>query len=417
MNKLQLFKPHKGQEDIINGFVIDKPELKWAIITTGRQFGKTLLGINSMIYWLWNNPGSKGGWVSPIYNQTKKVMEDLYGGMPDLVSSINRMDGRIVFKNGSELIFLSATNSDGIRGFTFDYLIVDEAAFIDDKVMSTVLRPTVAVKGKKVMLISTPWIKNWFYEYFQLGLSEDEKFKEYVSFKASSLSNPHFPMGEIEAARQTTSEEIIKQEYYAEFSDNAGGVFLGFENLLSVDEYQGSSDDVCYMGVDIALGGKDMTCVAIMDGSGKIINIERWKESITEKQIKDIIMIADAYNIKRGFIEMNQERGIQQAVSKQFPQIRPWETTRKNKPVMIQNLKKDIEDGILELPSRTLDHTFFHEFSNFTYEKKKTGYIEYSHPPNGHDDTIIAVALANEARLPNRHTRRSWIKDFERWNG
>ena len=61
---VKLFTPHQRQQEIIDQFVIGNEDKKWAVILTGRQFGKSLLAMNSMLYWLLETPGSKGVFVS-----------------------------------------------------------------------------------------------------------------------------------------------------------------------------------------------------------------------------------------------------------------------------------------------------------------------------------------------------------------
>ena len=72
---ITLFNPHKGQKNVINGFADSKH--KFGTVATGRQYGKSLLGQNMMLYWLLKNKQQKGAWISPIYNQAKKVFQEL----------------------------------------------------------------------------------------------------------------------------------------------------------------------------------------------------------------------------------------------------------------------------------------------------------------------------------------------------
>ncbi len=410
---IELFEPHDGQKEILDKFVVGKPEIKWGVITTGRQFGKTLLAMNSIAYWLLNEPGALGVWITPYVNQGIKVFDEFREALNDIIVSSNRTLKEVTLSNGSKLIFRSAENYEALRGYTFDYGIMDEAAYIKSDAMK-VIRPTFVIKGKKIMVISTPWVKNWFYDYHQQGYNDE--FTDVISFKAKSTDNPFFPLSEIAAARESLPEDVIQQEYFAEFSVTDGTVFSNFAELCDINEYQGSSDEECYIGVDIALGGADFTCVVVMNARGQVICIERWKESVTERQIQMIDTLIGNYNVKGGFIEINQERGIQQTISKKHNQIREWVTTKKSKPVMIQNLKKDIEDKVLRFPTKALEPVFWSEMSKFTYEKKEDGYIKYGHPEGGHDDTVVALALANEARVPNRHIRRSFLADFNAYN-
>ena len=48
--QITLFTPHKGQKAIIDNFA--DSEHKFGVVSTGRQFGKSLLGQNLMLYWL-----------------------------------------------------------------------------------------------------------------------------------------------------------------------------------------------------------------------------------------------------------------------------------------------------------------------------------------------------------------------------
>ena len=51
--KITLFNPHYGQKKIIDGFADSSH--KFGVVATGRQFGKSLLAQNLMLYWLLKN--------------------------------------------------------------------------------------------------------------------------------------------------------------------------------------------------------------------------------------------------------------------------------------------------------------------------------------------------------------------------
>ena len=140
---------------------------------------------------------------------------------------------------------------------------------------------------------------------------------------------------------------------------------------------------------------------------GETLLIKRWREGNTSKQIGMILELMSKFNVVRGLVEVNAERGIQQAISKAKPLIKGWHTTSKNKPDAVQNLKKDIEDGIVKLPTMKLDPICYGEFQTYSCEIMPSGYVRYSHVKGGHDDTVDAYWLANEARIPNRHKRFS----------
>jgi hypothetical protein len=92
---------------------------------------------------------------------------------------------------------------------------MDEAAFMKEETWTEAVRPTLAVRGKKVLFLSTPKGKNWFYDMYQIGLSND--YTNYKSYKGSSYDTPFISHAEIEDAKKTLPENVFRQEYLAEF--------------------------------------------------------------------------------------------------------------------------------------------------------------------------------------------------------
>ena len=83
--KVNLFTPHKGQLQVIEGF--SESIHKFGIVTTGRQLGKSLLAQNLMLFWLLSNNNSKGAWMSPVYGQARKVFKELTAAAHGVIES------------------------------------------------------------------------------------------------------------------------------------------------------------------------------------------------------------------------------------------------------------------------------------------------------------------------------------------
>ncbi len=73
MATIKGYKPHPKQREIHKS--INQSYAKYFVLNIGRQFGKTMLCINQMLYWTINKPGCTIAWVSPIYKQSKKVFD------------------------------------------------------------------------------------------------------------------------------------------------------------------------------------------------------------------------------------------------------------------------------------------------------------------------------------------------------
>ncbi len=407
---------HTGQQEIVNDFVLDDSK-KYGVVCVGRQWGKSLMSMNVMIGWMMSNPKAQGGWITPNASHWGKVFNEIKGAAHQILKSSNRSTGEMTFKSGATLKFLSTENVIGLRGFTFTHVVVDEAGFVKTEAFD-VLRPTMGVMCKKAMFISTPGIKNWFWDFHQLGYRDDKP--KIISFKATSYDNPYYSNEELDSVREVTDPDKFKQEYLAEFSDASGGVFMEFERAIKITDYVKTSEDECYIGVDIARGGKDFTSVVVMNEAGHVINREWWQEWDTEKQIEKISTIIERFpNTRTVMIEENQEVGIFQSVRKRFNDkmlVKGFYTTAKNKPALIQNLAHDIFNKEISLPTLKCDRILFNELSDFSYIKKEDGYIKYAATEGKHDDSVVSLALANEARVPVRYVRKDWLREFNRWN-
>ena len=213
-----LYTPHPNQIKIHQA--INETPCKYFTLDIGRQFGKSMLAQNQAVDFMLNK-GWSGAWVSPTYKQAKKVADELDSNFEGLFN-YNKSELTMKTPNGAQIQFFSSERYDNIRGFTFDYLIIDEAAHQAEEAWTEVLRATVLVKGKKVLFVSTPKGKNWFHTMYLLGKTNDN----YTSFKFTSYDNPLIDPKEIDAARETLPDHIFRQEYLAEFLDNGSGVFI-----------------------------------------------------------------------------------------------------------------------------------------------------------------------------------------------
>ena len=143
--EIELFKPHSKQRECIDQ--IENTKAKYFIINCGRQFGKSMLSENLILKWSLENQNTIGFWVSPIYSQAKKVYDELCKALNNtgLIISTNRTELWIKFINGSTIHFKSGEKPDNLRGYTLDWLIIDEAAFVKDEIWNSL--PKTKRKG------------------------------------------------------------------------------------------------------------------------------------------------------------------------------------------------------------------------------------------------------------------------------
>lgn len=403
MTKAIGFSPHNKQKEIIDSVLADN--CKHHVVSVGRQFGKSLMGINLLLYWAINKKPCKILWVSPVYSQTNKVQKEIDNAIrhTDIIRTCNYSESYIKLRTGSEIYFRSAERYDNIRGFTFDYAILDESAFMRGDAWYEAIRPTLAVRGKKVLFLSTPKGKNWFYDLFKLGESVD--YPNYKSYKGSSMDTPFIAKEEIDDARKTLPEQIYKQEYLAEFIDDGGEVFSGLDNN-TFEQYPAASGQL-FCGIDVGRQN-DYTVATVMNSDGHVVDVYRNNKQQWSTLVNELHSFITKYNAVT-CIEVNSTGDvIYEQLKAKYNNINAFVTTNKTKQEIIEGLILDMNEATVMIPSKQLFPPLYSELSTFTFEyNPKTRTIKYGHPTGLHDDTVISLALANYCRK-TQSTRGSY---------
>lgn len=388
MARLTLYKPHPKQLEIHEAI---SGQGKYFVVSIGRQFGKTLLGENQGVKWAIDN-NWKIGWVSPTYKQCKKVFKEIVRAMgknPFIIAA-NHADLTITFVTGSTILFYSAEAYDSIRGETFDALICDEMAYFKPEAWDEVLKATVLVKGKKVLLLSTPRGKNQFYKIF----NQSNDNVNYHSYFGTSYDNPHIERSEIEDARRSLPEHIFKQEYLAEFLDDGSSVFRNIKECIDI----GEETRTLFAGVDLGRAD-DYTVLTIVDQNNREIYCDRWRHLEWSTIINNVVTALNKYK-PNVLIESN---GAQDAIYEQIrdkvsynkAKVKPFVTTSKSKQAIVENLIVAFENKEIGILGNDWQIA---ELETFTYEYNlKTRQIKYSAPTGLHDDYVMSRAICNES--------------------
>jgi phage terminase large subunit-like protein len=195
---------------------------RFKVIAAGRRTGKSNLSIKKIIAAGLEAPaGSAVLYVGPTQSQVRQIAWDaiLDQGREVIKSAhVNSMD--VTLLNGVKIHLRSAENPDTLRGLKLHFAVIDEAAFIkDDNLWSRIIRPALSDLKGGAWFISSPSGRNWFYDLYKLGLSEEDP--DWKSWHKTTFDNPTIDPKEVEAAKKTLSSFSFKQEFLASF-DNAG---------------------------------------------------------------------------------------------------------------------------------------------------------------------------------------------------
>jgi len=201
--------PHDGQiqlYDVVDyGYStrhkkIKPPEpIEVVVMSWPRQNGKTEGTASTAGALAIRYAGAQIGIMSNTHINAKKLLDRIYvfivnAGFKDLVKSKNKE--RISFVNGSNIDSFGQT--EGIRGNSYWWLIIDEAAMFSDKMLENDAIPTTRTAGAfrkfgtpSVILLSTPrGTVGRFADMYMKGISERwvgcrecEKLYKHIDFK------------------------------------------------------------------------------------------------------------------------------------------------------------------------------------------------------------------------------------------
>ena len=363
------FSPNKTQQKVLE--LLKENDV--VVANVSRQQGKSYLARYLAVFWALQNPCIIA-YITPTLKLAKKFFKDFHLP-PEIIKSYNGSEYFIEFVNGSQLWFYSREQADKIRGITLDYLILDEIAFYKDGeyLYYGVLQPTLKVRGKKTLIISTPNGKNnIFYKLYN----------SYPSITKTIYDDSYCK--DIEAIKRNTPEIIFKQEYLCQFLDNTGTFFQGFKE----QEFTFDTTEL-YFGLDLSSVGKDETILTLITKKLQVVQyVVKGTLDVKYKQIADIINKYDA----KGYAEQNSigEPMINEIVKllNKPSNLRKWLTNNKSKTTIISKLA-------IKLPSIIYnDKELTKQLNQFQYKILPTGTMTFQ---GLKDDRVMSLAIALQA--------------------
>ncbi len=273
-------------------------QAKVKVIASGRRWGKSTLG--GVVEVATAASGGRCAWMAPNYKNTRPLWAWVSQAIKPMVDAklakVSQVEKTIEFPmTGGYLGIYSLDNPSSVRGDAFDLVVIDEASRIPPSAWTEDVMPTLADRNGQAFLISTPSGKGWFYEEFKRGL-EDNEYQ--ASFTAPSSANPMPSIQRaVERARQTIPDQAFRQEWLAEFVDDALVLFTPdyFQHRYNPLDYR--LPDNCYarfMSWDTAVKDSDQSAysacvIADLMPDYKLQIREVWRDKVNFPTLIDNI--------------------------------------------------------------------------------------------------------------------------------
>jgi predicted phage terminase large subunit-like protein len=218
---------------------------RFKVVACGRRWGKTGVGLLATLKGHGSYRGQFRGaidggniwWVAPTFVVARKIWRDLKKACRNAWVDKSEIEKRIELPGGGSVTVMSADNPDGLRGDGLDGVVMDEAAFTDEKVWKESIRPALSDKLGWAIFISTPQGKNWFHEIFQRAGNDGAT--TWARWQRPTSDNPLIPESELREAELDVGSVSFAQEYLAQFTDRQGTEFSGsyFNEKIWFDDW------------------------------------------------------------------------------------------------------------------------------------------------------------------------------------
>ncbi len=194
--------------------------------------------------------------------------------------------------------------------------------------------------------------------------------------------------------------DVFRQEYEAEFLEDSAGVFRNVDACL-LDQIPVPKGDIA-IGCDIAKH-TDFTVLVAMDRTtGACVDMERFNRLDWPIQKDRILAFCRKW---RGLLVMDATGigdPIYDDLARVWPRIEAVKLTSQTKIQLIQRLVVAVEQR--QVSWMKAWEVLTDEMKRYEYAINPSGTITYSAPSGFHDDCVVALALANSARLLFRPT-------------
>jgi hypothetical protein len=389
-------------------------ESKYRFIAAGRRAGKTKLAVGEILKLIMDHYGDEHklqiAWIAPTYamagrgiDTLKEIARDL---LSDKILEVKGVSPQIATINSHKIYFLSVDRPDSLRGYYFDFIVLDEAAYIPDKAFHDVILPTLLDNDAPLLAISTPAGEYGFFHSFAMKSSGDDTVS---FFKFTTYDNPYISKEVLDEMKSQLPESGFKQEIMAEFVSMSDALIHNFEQLN--DKSVCKCDSQKIVGLDLAKMHDWTVALSCCPECGLITDILRMQKIDWPEQKQKIMAF---YEQNNGFKMIFDANSIGDVMGSAFEgegvNLIPFKITAPSKKEMVNSMVLALEQAKIRW-----DFDVFpiieSELRTFRPELNKNGYVSYNAAPGCHDDVVTSLALIATEILKGSH--RPFLYDLE----
>jgi hypothetical protein len=366
---------------------------RFVTIRAGRRTGKTQNSAQWIIDEVLSTEAESGLWVDTRHANIDKYVERVFlPVLSNVLKHVNWNQQKKILKLPKGYVdFGSAERAEMLEGFEYDRVVLNESGLIlkKESLWDNTLQPMTRSKNNKTRFIGTPKGSKGGFKTLCSRIDP-----EWQSYHFRAHDSPYWDKDELEKISRNVPELVWKQEYLAEFLEDAGTVFRGISKCYSDKLLTEAEEGRRYvMAFDVAKY-QDFTVVYVADlKANQVVFQDRFNQIDWNFQKDRILSIWNRFNKPKALMDST---GVGDAVfdnlKKAGMNVEGFKFNATNKEQIIQNLSTAIDSqAILFYPFTEL----IAELEIFEYEVRARGF-GFSAPEGYHDDCVIALALVNE---------------------
>lgn len=391
------------------------PDLLEMWVACGSKFGKSIAAAAAINAAAWMKQDGLFRWVAPIYSQARigfRYCNRMLPGEPAVTP--NKSDPSLTINaKETKIEFRSGKYPEDLEGEACHGYINDECAKMVEQVYDSEKTTTTVTRGK-IISISTPRGKGWFYakcmaakEEMDWALKKGIKPKR-IFLTAPSTANPFVTSEAILDNKKNMPDRLYRQYFLAEFVDN-GSVFSNFRDCIFGDyfeldgEYQRwfhetAKDCQVVIGVDWAKT-KDRTVFTATDlATRNVVGVERFYKTPYTEAIRRLLLFTRKF--KEEIATLHDKTGIGSVIDDQLAytpiKAQGIVFTNASKADMVTKLITATEQKSIGLPNWK---DLIEEMDAFEVSATATGMMSYNAPSGLHDDIVCSLMLSHLALL------------------
>ncbi|CAB5218082.1 Terminase-like family [uncultured Caudovirales phage] len=358
-------------------------DARFTVTEASTKVGKTA----SHIIWLFEQAlklkeNQSVWWVAPVYAQAEIAFNRMKAQISDKnFFKSNETKLKLTLPTGAIIQFKSAEKPDNLYGDDVYAAVFDEFTRAREEAWFALRSTLTATNGKCKFIGNVKGKKNWGFRLAQRAKQKEQNFEHFRITAYDAAAEGLLSLDEIEQAKRDLPDNVFRELYMAEASDDGSNPF-GLAYIQQCCYELSSGVPVCY-GIDLAKS-YDHTVIIGLDKNGHVCHFDRFQKDW--RQTTQTIL-----NLPNAQIAIDST-GVGDPIGEDIARVKDVELfkfTSSSKQQIMEGLALAIQQRKIAFP----DGAIKDELDNFEFEYTRTG-VKYSAPTGLHDDCVCALALA-----------------------